>query len=377
MIRYKKCFVAFIALLSCGCIYAQSQDSIPTKGYAISEPNGKFHPYEFKRHPVGDNEILIDILYSSVCHSDVHRAMGDWGETRYPLVPGHEIVGKVVQTGKNITKFKVGDYAGVGTIVNSCGKCDYCIRGEEQYCKQKVLTFHGIDYFNHNEHTQGGFSNNIVVDERFAVRVPENADLKRVAPLLCAGITVYAPLQFTKVRQGDKIAIAGFGGLGHLAVKYAVKLGAEVTVFDRTEAKRQAALDMGVAKYVNVNNPEELKGMDNEFRVIINTITTAYDPVMYLNMLQMDGDFVIVGIPSLKDTPKLDLAIPARLGRKKIYGSQMGGMQETQAMLDYSIANNIYPEIEMISIDQLDEAFRKVKNGEVQFRYVIDMSLFK
>lgn len=375
----KKTVLFLIAVLSCVgmSVKAQGQDSIPSRGYAMFEPEGHFKPYDFKRHPLGDDEVLMDIVYSSICHSDVARALGHWGATRYPLVPGHEIVGKVTKVGKNVKKFKVGDYAGVGALVNSCGKCEYCLRGEEPYCKQKVLTFHGIDFFNHDEHTQGGFSNNIVVSEHFAVKVPEGADLKRVAPLLCAGITVYSPLQFTKVSKGDKVAVAGFGGLGHLALKYAVKMGAEVTVFDRTEAKRQAALDMGAVKYVNVNNPEELKGMDDEFRVIINSITTAYDPVMYLNMLQQDGDFVIVGIPSLEDTPHLDLAVPARLGRKKIYGSQMGGLEETQRMLDYSVNNNIYPDVEMISINQLDDAFQKLMNGEVMFRYVIDMSTLK
>ncbi|MDO4160567.1 MAG: NAD(P)-dependent alcohol dehydrogenase [Prevotellaceae bacterium] len=375
----KKTMLAIIAIFACICIPSQAQDndSIPSKGYAMFEPEGHFKPYEFKRHPLGDDEILIDIVYSSICHSDVARALGHWGATHYPLVPGHEIVGKVTKVGKNVEKFKVGDYAGVGALVNSCGKCKYCMRGEEPYCKQKVLTFHGIDFFNNDEHTQGGFSNNLLVSEHFAVKVPDGADLKRVAPLLCAGITVYSPLQFTKVNKGDKVAVAGFGGLGHLALKYAVKMGAEVTVFDRTEAKRQAALDMGAVKYVNVNNPEELKGMDDEFMVIINSITTAYDPVMYLNMLQQDGDFVIVGIPSLEETPHLDLAVPARLGRKKIYGSQMGGIEETQRMLDYSVNNNIYPDVEMISIDQLDNAFQKLMDGEVMFRYVIDMSTLK
>jgi Zn-dependent alcohol dehydrogenases len=324
--------------------------------------------------------MMISLLKSSTPPSAIATFTGQGvigGETQFPLVPGHEMVGKVAKVGKNVTKFKVGDYAGVGAIVNSCGHCEYCNRGEEQYCRQKVITFAAKDHFHNGEYTQGGFSNNMVVTERYAVKIPDGADIKKVAPLLCAGITVYSPLQYTKVSKGDKIAVAGFGGLGHLAVKYAVKLGAEVTVFDITEAKRQSALDMGAVKYVNVRDTAQLSGMENSFRVILNTIPSSYDPVMYLNMLQMDGDFIVLGIPAIDETPSLSLAIPARMGRKKIYGSQMGGMEETQRMMDYSVANNIYPDVEIIPIQQLDQAFQNVVDGEVRYRYVIDMKSLK
>lgn len=353
------------------------ENRIQAKGLAAFEAGGKFQTYDFTRHPLGDNDILVDIEYSAVCHSDIHRSRGDWGPTKFPLVPGHEIVGKVSRIGKNVTKFKIGDYAGVGAIINSCGNCEYCNRGEEQYCSKKVITFAAIDHFHDREYTQGGFANNIVVGERYAVKIPKSADIKRVAPLLCAGITVYSPLRFTKVGKGDKIAIAGFGGLGHLALKYAVKLGAEVTVFDITNDKRQSALNMGAAKYVNVRNEDELKGMENSFRVILNTIPKNYDPVIYLNMLQMDGDFIILGIPSIEETPKLSMAIPARMGRKKIYGSQMGGMPELQELIDFSVANNIYPDVEIISASEIDKAFQNVVDGKVRYRYVIDMHTLK
>lgn len=378
MKRFLPCALA----LALAVFTAQAQstpEGIPAKGIAVLSENKDFGILEFTRRPLADDDILIEVEYASICHSDIHRSMGDWGETRFPLVPGHEVVGKVTQVGKNVRKFKVGDIAGVGAIVGSCRACDTCLRGEEQYCKQKVLTFHGIDFFHGNVSTQGGFSDKLVVSEHYAIRIPEGADLARVSPLLCAGITVYAPLRFTHVRAGDKVAVAGFGGLGHLAVKYAVDMGADVTVFDLSEEKRSAALAMGAKTFVNVSHPEELQGMDNAFRVIINTITKAYDPVMYLNMLQMDGDFVIVGIPSLADCPSLDLAIPARLGRKKIYGSQMGGIQETQAMIDYSVAHNIYPDVTLIPAtpQAVEEAYKNVVDGKVLFRYVIDMKTLR
>lgn len=373
----KTLYLAIVSVLFSQFVFAQTAQRIPAKGYAVFEAGGKFQPYDFTRHPLGDNDILIEIEYSAICHSDIHRARGDWGATKFPLVPGHEMVGMVSKVGKNVTKFKVGDYAGVGAIVNSCGNCEYCNHGEEQYCSKKVITFAATDHFHNGEYTQGGYANNIVVGERYAVKIPKGADIKRIAPLLCAGITVYSPLQFTKVRKGDKIAVAGFGGLGHLAVKYAAKIGANVTVFDITEDKRQSALDMGAAKYVNVRDTTQLKGMENSFRVILNTIPKNYDPIMYLNMLQMDGDFIILGIPSIEETPKLSLAIPARMGRKKIYGSQMGGMPETQELVDFSVENNIYPDVEIIPIQQLDTAFQNVVDGKVRYRYVIDMKTLK
>jgi uncharacterized zinc-type alcohol dehydrogenase-like protein len=317
--------------------------------------------------------VLIETLYAGICHSDIHHAHEDWRKETYPMVPGHEIAGLVVQVGKNVSKFKVGDYAGVGCLVNSCGECEYCKKGDEQYCDKRVLTYASKDIFHNNELTQGGYSNNIVVSEKFTIKIPKTAQLEKVAPLLCAGITTYSPLKFTHVKKGDKVAIAGFGGLGHMAVQYAVAFGAEVTVFDITENKRQDALKMGAVKYVNVRNPEELKGLDSSFRVIISTIPAKYDPAMYLKMLKMDGDMVVLGLPAKENTPSVDIGTMIWQARRKIYGSQIGGISETQEMLDYSVANNIYPKVEIIPIQKLDEAYRKVLDGEVRFRYVIDM----
>lgn len=350
-------------------------ERIPAKGFAVFSKDGNFRPFEFSRHPVGGNDILIEIMYSGVCHSDIHHAYQDWREETYPLVPGHEIAGRVVKAGKNVTKFKVGDFAGVGCLINSCGECGHCKAGEEQYCeKARVLTYGQKDVFHDNEMTYGGYSNNMVVSEKFALKIPRNAQMDKVAPLLCAGITTYSPIKHTRIKKGDTVGIAGFGGLGHMAVQYAVKLGAEVTVFDITEDKRADALKMGATRYVNVNNPKELEGLADEFRVIISTIPAGYEPAMYVRMLKIDGEFAILGLPSFKDMPAIDIGTLIFKGRRKVFGSQIGGIRETQEMLDYSIANNIYPQVEIIPIQKLDEAYRNVIHGKVKFRYVIDMS---
>lgn len=366
------------AFIFCTSVYAQDK-RVESKGYAMFSATDHFKPYSFTRHAVGDNDVLIEIMYSGICHSDIHTVHSDWGDETYPIVPGHEIAGKVVQVGKNVSEFKVGDYAGVGCMVNSCGKCEHCLNGEEQFCDnhQTVFTYASKDHFHNDENTMGGYSNNIVVSENFALKIPQNADIKRIAPLLCAGITTYSPIRFSKVKQGDSVAVAGFGGLGHLAVQYLVKLGAKVTIFDITDEKQQDALRMGAVKYVNVNHPEELNGLENKFSFIISTIPAKYDPVMYVRMLQKNGEMAIVGVPSRSDTPNINISSLVFSAQRKVYGSLIGGIPETQEMLDYSIANNIYPEVEIIPIQELDEAYKKVLDGEVRFRYVIDMGSIK
>jgi uncharacterized zinc-type alcohol dehydrogenase-like protein len=206
------------------------QGRIPAKGFAVLQSGSKFQPYEFTRRAVGDNDILIEILYAGICHSDVHKVHEDWGEGTYPIVPGHEIAGRVVQTGKRVTKFKAGDYAGIGCWIGACGKCEYCKSGMEHLCPDRVLSFASIDHTHGNEQTHGGYSSNYVVSEDFAIKVPANAQMEKVAPLLCAGITAYSPIHYSNVKRGDKVGVAGFGGLGHMAVQYAVALGARVTV---------------------------------------------------------------------------------------------------------------------------------------------------
>lgn len=357
--------------------YAQNKgERIPAKGFAVQEASGHFQPYEFTRHAVGDNDIQIDILYAGICHSDLHHVFADWGAEEYPMVPGHEIAGRVVAVGKNVTKFKVGDYAGIGCMIGSCRHCEACEQDLEQYCEEgAVMTYHGIDRFNGNEHTQGGYSNTYVVAEDFAIRVPSNADIEKVAPLMCAGITAYSPLMQAGVKKGDKVGIAGFGGLGHMGVQYAVSLGADVTVFDITDDKREDALRMGATKYVNVNNPEDLKGLDRTFDFILSTIPAKYAPVMYMKMLKLNGQLGIVGLPALRNMPSLTVSELIFQGHRNVFGSQIGGIKETQEMLDYSVEHNIYPEVEVIKArgEEIDKAYQNVLDGKVKFRYVIDM----
>lgn len=356
-------------------LYAQT-DSIPTHGFAAFDESGVFHPYEFNRHAVGDDEIQIAILYSGICHSDLHNVHGDWRKEEYPMVPGHEIAGRVVAVGKDVTKFKVGDYAGVGCIINSCHVCDYCLNGQEHYCSESVSTYHDHDPYHDNEPTQGGYSDNIVVSQDYAIAIPANADMEKVAPLLCAGITTYSPIKYAGVKSGDKVGVAGFGGLGNMAVKYLKALGADVTVFDISEDKREAAKEMGASRYVNVNDSTAMASIANEFDFIISTIPSAYDPMTYMKMLKWNGQMCIVGIPSAKDMPQLSMRSFIGMANRRLFGSRIGSIGETQEMMDYSVAHGIYPDVEVIKADAdlITDAYEKVKNGEVKFRYVIDMS---
>jgi uncharacterized zinc-type alcohol dehydrogenase-like protein len=376
----KKVIILIVSIMNISnLVNAQTHEHsrIPAKGMAALSKDGNFQPYEFTRHAVGDNDILIEILYAGICHSDVHKVRDDWGNGTYPIVPGHEIAGRVVQAGKNVTKFKTGDYAGVGCWIGSCGKCEYCQSDIEHLCSGKVLSFASIDHTHDNEQTHGGYSNNYVVSENFAVKIPAGAEIEKVAPLLCAGITVYSPIQYSKVKKGDKVGVAGFGGLGHMAVQYAVALGADVTVFDITETKRQDALNMGAKKYVNASNPEELKDLNNTLNVIINTIPTNYDPLMYIQMLKVYGEMAILGLPANRDIPNINPSWLPMNPLRKIYGSDTGSISQIQKMMDYSVANNIYPHVEIISVNEIDNAYKKIETGEAKFRYVIDMKTLK
>ena len=379
----KKISYLLSAFLLTVSVSAQAQNNhsheghIHAKGFASMNKEGVITPYEFERKAVGDNDVLIEILYSGICHSDIHQSRDEWGGSIFPMVPGHEIAGRVVEIGKHVTKFKVGDLAGVGCMVNSCGVCDRCKAGEEQYCENNktVYTYNSRDF--DGDPTMGGYSNNIIVTADFALKIPQGADLARIAPLLCAGATTYSPLKFTHVSKGDRIAVAGFGGLGHLALQYAVSFGAEVTVFNVSEEKRADAMRLGAARYVNVNNPEELKGLENSFRVIVSTIPASFNVEQYVRMLKVDGEMVLIGMPAADQIPSVNTG--ALAGRRKIYGTLIAGIPETQEMLDYSIAHNIYPEIELLDADAdaINHAYQNVIDGKVKFRYVIDMNTLK
>lgn len=364
-----------LAMTMTGMAFA-SEEAVKSKGLAVFSEDGIFKPIDFERHAVSDNDVLIETMYAGICHSDVHHVFGDWRNETYPMVPGHEIAGRVVKVGKNVTKFKASDFAGVGCLVNSCGECEFCLNDFEQFCPKRVLTYASVDIFHDGKLTRGGYSNNIVVSEQFAIKIPAKAQIEKVAPLLCAGITTYSPIRFSNVKKGDRVGIAGFGGLGHMGVQYAVKLGTEVTVFDINEEKREAALKMGAKRYVNVNNPGDLKGLENSFDFILSTIPAKYDPVMYIKMLKMGGELAIVGLPANANSPDINIANLVFQANRKVYGSQIGGIRETQEMLDYSVKNGIYPQVEIIKADgaSVTQAYKNVLDGKAKFRYVIDMS---
>ncbi|WP_094324513.1 NAD(P)-dependent alcohol dehydrogenase [Campylobacter avium] len=352
----------------------KSGERIPARGYAAFSKEWKFKPYEFTRHPLGQNDVLLEILYAGICHSDLHAVSGDHGSPSYPMVPGHEIMGKVVAVGDKVSKFKVGDYAGVGCMVNSCGECEACKASKEQYCSnaKTVFTYNSKDVFHGGENTYGGYSNNIVLSEKFAIKVPKNAEIEKVAPLLCAGITTYSPIMFSKVSKGQKVAVAGVGGLGHMALQYMVKLGAEVTCFDIVD-KENACKALGAKEFVNVKSAR-FKEFANTFDFIISTIPYHYDINAYRAMLKFGGEMAIVGLPSHKDAPSLNSqTFIWQLQNKRLYSSLIGGIKETQEMLDFSVKHSIYPKVEIIKISELNSAYKKVAEGKADFRFVIDM----
>lgn len=352
--------------------YILDNGRIASKGFAMLDKNAKFTPFEFSRHAIGDNDILIKILYAGICHSDIHTAKSEWGAATYPCVPGHEIAGEVVAVGKSVSKFKVGDYAGVGCMVNSCGECESCKASFEQFCEngKTIFTYNSSDIFHGGENTYGGYSNNIVVSENFAICVPKDAPMEKVAPLLCAGITTYSPLKFSDIKEGMKVGVAGFGGLGMMAVKYAVQMGAKVSVFARNEKKKEDALKMGCEALYTT---DKLNLIKEKFDLIISTIPTPYNPSAYIDLLKYGGEFAIVGLPPHEVCPSISVTDLVHKAGKKVYGSLIGGIKETQEMLDFSLKHKIYPETELIKPDEINKAWDNLLNGSAKFRYVIDM----
>ena len=372
----KKIVFILIAIIMCTHVSAQ-EERIPSKGYALFDKNSNFQPHEFTRHALGEHDILIRTYYCGICHSDIHQVHSDWKEEKYPIIPGHEIVGEVVQVGKSVTKFRVGDIAGVGCMVNSCRHCEYCEDDKEQFCLNgRVLTYADKDVYHGDEMTQGGYSTNMVVDEAFALCVPKDAPLEKVGPLMCAGITTWSPIMQCGIKAGDKVGVAGFGGLGHMAVQYLVNLGAKVTVFDITDDKRADALRLGAKKYINVNHEEELKETNNTLQFILSTIPTNYNPMIYLNNLKVGGTLAVVGMPAASETPSIRVT---SLRGRYLTTSLIGGIKETQEMLDYSLAHKIFPEVAIIPADAsaIDKAYQDVVSGNVKFRYVIDLKTIK
>ncbi|MEA5141686.1 NAD(P)-dependent alcohol dehydrogenase [Arcicella rigui] len=319
------------------------------------------------------HDVQIEILYCGICHSDLHAVHNDWGGTVYPIVPGHEIVGRVTKVGDHVTKFKVGDLAGVGCIVDSCRECDHCHDGNEQFCDNGWTVVFNAPDRKHGGITYGGFSESIVVDENYVVHVPETLDLSSAAPILCAGITVYSPLKHWGAGEGKNIGIIGIGGLGHLAIKIAKAMGAFVTVFTTNQAKADDAKRLGADAVVLSTDAEQMKNCPKQ-NMILDTVSAKHDVNTYLNLLKVDGSLVMVGLPN---QPLEIGAFNVVNGRKSFSGSNIGGIAETQEVLDFCAAHGITADIELITIAQINEAFTRLEKGDVHYRFVIDMASLK
>jgi len=343
---------------------------ITAKARAVDGPDKPFRAAEIKRRDLDLHDILIEIKYAGICHSDIHTAHGEWGPVHYPLVPGHEIAGIVTDVGTEVTKYKVGDRVGVGCMVDSCGDCENCRKGEEQYClKGNTPTYAGVDKY--GEPTQGGYSTHIVVTEDFVVRIPDNIGLDAAAPLLCAGITTFSPLNHWGAAPGKKIAVVGLGGLGHMAVKIANAMGAEVTVLSQTLNKKEDGLQFGAKHYYATNDTETFEKLAGTFDLIINTVSAKINLDTYLRLLSLDGTLVNVGAPA----DPMSLNVISLIGHRRSFaGSMIGGIRETQEMLDFCAEHSIVPSIEVISADQIDEAYKRVLASDVKYRFVIDTS---
>ncbi len=344
---------------------------LQTKGYAAHSPTDSLQPFNFERRELGASDILIEIAYCGVCHSDIHQVRDEWGGSIYPMVPGHEIVGRVGRVGTSVSKFKEGDYAGIGCFVDSCGECENCTEDFEQFClKQAAMTYNGTE-MDRKTPTYGGYSSQIVVEENYALKVAETENLAGVAPLLCAGITTYSPLKRFNVREGQKVGIIGLGGLGHMGVKLAVSFGAKVTVFSTSPSKEEDARKLGAHNFVVTKNPENMKPLTGSYDFILDTVSADHDLNMYLNLLRRGGAMVIVGAP---ESPAPVSAFSLIGGNKTLAGSMIGGIAETQEMLDYCAENKILSEVEVIPIQRIDEAYERTVKSDVRYRFVIDMN---
>lgn len=341
------------------------------KAYAAQSPTTPLAPWTFDRRDVGPKDVQFDILYCGVCHSDIHQVRGEWGNSKFPMVPGHEIVGVVTAIGNNVSKFKVGDLAAVGCLVDSCRTCENCKDGLENYCTTwPSYTYNGTEQ-DKKTVTQGGYSNFIVTNEDFVLKVSDKLPLPNVAPLLCAGITTYSPLRHWGIGKGHKVAVLGLGGLGHMAVKFAVSFGAEVTVLSTSPGKEEDAKRLGAHKFVNTKDAAAVRSVKNYFNFIIDTVSAPHDYNMYIGMLKTNGVQICVGVPP---TPMQIAGFALIGGRRSIAGSGIGGIKETQEMLDYCAEHNITSDIELIDIKDINTAYERVLKSDVKYRFVIDMA---
>ena len=345
------------------------------KAYGTEASNADLKQMTIKRREVTAKDIEIEILYCGVCHSDIHNAKNDWGFSTYPVVPGHEIIGKVTRIGSEITKHKIGDLVGVGCLVDSCRTCDSCKQDLEQYCLNGYTGTYGSNDKYLGGKTFGGYSEKVVVDEHFVLKVPSNIDPAAAAPLLCAGITTWSPLKHWNVDKGSKVAVIGLGGLGHMAIKLAKGLGAEVTLFSRTPDKSEDAKALGADFVIISTDEEQMKSVRGKFNLIIDTIPYIHDVNPYIMTLGVSGTLVLVGY--LGDINPMLNTVPMILGRKSISGSLIGGIAETQEMLDFCGKHNIVSEIEIIKIQDINQAYERMLKSDVRYRFVIDMASLK
>ena len=342
---------------------------IQSKGYAAQSASAPLTPFSFERRDPGPSDVVVEIAYSGICHSDIHQVRNEWGGSIYPMVPGHEIVGKVTAVGSDVTRFKVGDLAGVGVTVETCMQCENCLAHAEPYCKKGMVgTYNAKDY--EGNITYGGYANNIVAPEHYVYSISPKLDLAATAPLLCAGITTWSPLKHWKVGPGKKVGVVGLGGLGHMALKFAHSLGAQVTLFTTSESKVADGKRLGADEVVITKDPQAMQKHAGAFDFIIDCVSAEHDINAYLGLLRLDGTICLVGLP---EVPMDVAAFSVVANRRSLSGSMIGGMQETQEMLDYCAEHNIVSDIELIGVDKIDEAYNRVVKADVKYRFVIDM----
>ena len=346
---------------------------IPTKAFAAYSNTTPLAPFDFNRRALKEDDVHVEILFCGVCHSDLHQAKDEWGGSQYPMVPGHEIVGKVISVGSKVTKFKPGQTVGVGVMVDSCRTCKNCARDLEQYCEEGMTGTYNAKERDGSGITQGGYSTHIVVNEGYVLHVSDKLDLSAVAPLLCAGITTYSPLRYAGVTKGTKVAVIGLGGLGHMAVKFAVSFGAEVTVLSTSPSKQKDAERLG-AKFALSTDANSMKKLNGHFDVILDAISANHDFTDYLNLLDLDGKLLVVGLP-MEDPKVSPFSLVGK--RRSVTGSMIGGIKETQEMLDYCAEHNIVSDVEVIKIQYINDAYERMLKGDVKYRFVIDLASLK
>lgn len=344
-----------------------------SRGYAALTAGSSLVSHEFDRRDLGANDVALDISYSGICHSDIHQVAEEWGPAIFPMVPGHEIAGVVTSVGSAVTKFSIGDKIGVGVFVDSCRTCSSCVQGLQQYCVEGMTgTYNGLERDGKTV-AMGGYSNNFVINQDYAVKIPANLPLEGVAPLLCAGITLYSPIKHWNVGPGMKVAVMGLGGLGHMGVKFAVAMGAEVTVLSHSPSKQADAIAMGAHHFVSTKDPSSLKPLGKSFDLILNTVSAEVEIDNYLNLLKLDGTLVVIGLPG---KPYQVHAGTLLNGRRRLAGSMIGGISEMQEMLDFCGEKSIVSDVEVIKASYINEAYKRTVASDVKYRFVIDASTF-